>query len=102
MMASEATCKITYGDKPFQCKHCNKCFSQAESLTQHERTHTGLNPFLFECKECGKCFGDLWQRKRTHTGHKRLECDQCGKLFNKEETLTNHKRTHTGERPFVC
>ena len=26
----------------------------------------------------------------------------CGKAFAQEDHLASHKRTHTGERPFVC
>ena len=33
---------------------------------------------------------------------KKLECDQCGKLFAFQSKLDTHYRMHTGVKPFVC
>ena len=29
-------------------------------------------------------------------------CDMCKKVFSTRNYLTHHKRTHTGEKPFIC
>ena len=31
-----------------------------------------------------------------------FECDICGSKFKLKHHLTQHRRTHTGERPYIC
>ena len=45
---------------------------------------------------------NLTNHRRVHTGEKPYECVICKKAFNSSNGLTNHIRLHTGERPFKC
>ena len=29
-------------------------------------------------------------------------CEECGKIFNRADLLRNHKRVHSGDKPFTC
>ena len=44
----------------------------------------------------------LRNHKRVHTGGKPFECKQCGRCFSQTVHLRIHKRVHTGEKPYEC
>nr|XP_020834690.1 zinc finger protein 300-like [Phascolarctos cinereus] len=39
---------------------------------------------------------------REFTGHKPLECNECGKAFTCKTNLTRHQIIHAGEEPYEC
>ena len=45
---------------------------------------------------------DLTDHQRTHTGEKPYFCKNCDYKSTQSSSLTDHQRTHTGEKPFVC
>ncbi|XP_063075246.1 uncharacterized protein LOC134465499 [Engraulis encrasicolus] len=86
-----------------QCEVCGRVLSNATSLAEHARLHTGERPF--SCGKCDKAFPTLRGLNRhvqTHVAEKQHRCTECGKTFAYQFTLAKHQRHHTGEKPFQC
>jgi KRAB domain-containing zinc finger protein len=66
--------------------------------------HTSEEDKIYPCKYCVKRFGSNALRNRhikfSHV--LRFKCSLCEKKFATRQLLLAHRRTHTGEKPFVC
>ncbi|XP_056276875.1 zinc finger protein ZFMSA12A isoform X2 [Pseudoliparis swirei] len=113
-----------------KCAQCGKCFIYRYELLEHQRLHTGENPY--ECSQCGKAFrrtSDLSSHRRTRCtkaayvcikcgssfqslqgkcrhqcvrGVLKFDCSQCGKSFKTKRLLGRHEPTHSQSRVFTC
>ncbi|XP_062977874.1 zinc finger protein 436-like [Elgaria multicarinata webbii] len=123
--------KMNAKDNLYECPVCGESFQQECYLAEHQRIHTGQDPYEwsesgkpfpqreiwvghptspmeekpYQCPECGKRFSyraTLMRHRRIHTEEKPHKCSHCGKSFNQRTNLMSHLRIHTGERPYQC
>lgn len=80
-------------------------FKNKYNLKTHQETHTGEKSV--RCTECGKTYSRksvLIKHMEEHTGvfSKIFSCDFCDRIFRSSYNMQNHRRTHTGEKPYRC
>lgn len=91
----------------YNCGVCPKQYTTPSGLKAHMKSkHFGVlhtqGPL---CDICGKRLSSaavLKEHKRLHTGEKPFSCVFCGKAFAKRDSMKQHERVHTSQRPHVC
>lgn len=90
------------------CPDCGKIFTRTSFMKNHYNfVHLKMNKHC--CNKCDKKYTTGYGlRKHIERVHKKILpvkdkiCDLCGRGFATNKILTNHRRTHTGERPYKC
>jgi hypothetical protein len=62
--------KLSQSNKAMECKFCQKAFHKGEHLRRHERSHTGIKPYV---------------------------CKKCNRSFSRQDSLNRHEKLHTRE-----
>ncbi|KAK8762925.1 hypothetical protein V5799_034462 [Amblyomma americanum] len=83
------------------CTYCPYSSDSMTHVTLHERTHTGVRPFV--CKTCKKAFKQSYSLTRhllAHTGDKPYKCTDCGRRFTESSNLSRHRKLfHLDDNP---
>lgn len=116
--------------KPWQCKICEKKFSESRYFNEHVLNHKNPNPFPclicessytrktslnrhmqtahskarnFSCSKCkykGKTKDDLTTHQKSHS--KLYKCDVCKKRFSRSSMLKEHRVLHDNPNAYQC
>ncbi|XP_043222350.1 zinc finger protein 2-like [Amphibalanus amphitrite] len=97
--------RLTHGGPQAACcEQCGATFSSVAALNRHQVTHSSQRPH--GCPDCGRKFKEAGvlrkHQRQMHAADAAHECSVCGKRCAGPFKLSEHMRTHTGERPFGC
>lgn len=93
-------------ERNFTCEDCGAVYSTQGNLTRHQGSaHHSGEARRVKCDICPKLFKDgyqMRQHRKIHSGLKPFECPECPKRFSSEEKLIEHFRSHYNVKEFAC
>ena len=90
-------------DQKHPCVHCGRIFKSKDQLQKH----IAWSHDKVQCEQCGELVGKGKMQRHNSSKHtsiydKKFKCDVCGKSFDRNAKLKDHKNIHTGEKPYQC
>ena len=85
-----------------KCTECPLVFPLRSKMYAHRNAvHF---PDKYRCENCLKSFPTAGRLKVHLFSHEegKYPCDICGKKLKRPNALEEHRRTHTGEKSFLC
>lgn len=89
----------------FLCMKCKNKFDTLADLKQHVFQKNSCTTSQLTCNICNKTFETrkrLSAHAKVHETKPRLVCDKCGKMYNSQFNLENHKSSQHGEYLDEC